>query len=391
MTSYQQAMEIILGSVSRLGLEQVGLHESFGRVLAEDVFSDMDMPPFDKAAVDGYACRRSDLGRELQVLEVIAAGQVPSHTIEQGQCTKIMTGSQVPSGADMVLMVEHTLETRPGYIRFTGGESATNIARKAEDVKTGDLVVKKGVRLMPQQVAVLASVGHVNPLVSKMPRVGILSTGDELVEPQERPGPGQIRNSNALQLAAQVQRAGAIPFMMGIVPDNEAATDKAMKQALAENDLVVFTGGVSAGDFDFVPEIMRKNQVNILFEKVAVKPGRPTVFGRTGSCSIFGLPGNPVSSLINFEVFVKPLLYRMMGFHWQPQTFELPIETDFYRKKADRLEFLPVILSPEGRISLAAYHGSGHIHALCQANALMIIPVGTYGYKKGDLVHVRPL
>lgn len=391
MKSYQEALEIILSSAIATGNERVGLEESSGRVLAENVYSDMDMPPFDKAAVDGYACRRSDLGMELKVMELIAAGQVPSQRIEKGQCTKLMTGAMVPQGADMVLMVEVTNETIPGYIRFTGGESATNIAYKAEEIKTGDLVVKKGVQILPQHVAVLASVGYVNPLVSKKPRVAILSTGDELVEPREKPGPGQIRNSNATQLVAQVLKADAIPNYMGIVADTKEATDRALKRALAENDMVLVTGGVSVGDFDFVPEIMRKNQVEILFEKVAIKPGRPTVFGRTGHSSIFGLPGNPVSSFINFEVFVKPLLFKMMGLQWQPKNFTLQMEVDFYRKKADRLEFLPVIINPSGTVDLVTYHGSAHIHALCHANALMTIPAGINSFKKGESVHVRSL
>ncbi|HSV88650.1 MAG TPA: gephyrin-like molybdotransferase Glp [Bacteroidales bacterium] len=391
MTTYQQALDIILGSVNTVGHERIKLEESYGRALAEDVYSDVDMPPFDKAAVDGYACRRSDLGMVLHILEVIAAGQVPSHRIEKGQCTKLMTGAPVPPGADMVIMVELTEKTQPGYIRFAGGESPANIAYKAEDVKIGDLVVKKGVRIMPQQVAVMASVGQVNPLVSKKPRVGILSTGDELVEPNKTPEDGKIRNSNAWQLVAQVLAAGAIPNYMGIVPDEEHAMNKAVGMALEQNNLVVITGGVSMGDYDIVPEIMRRNKVEILFEKVAVKPGRPTVFGRAGNCSIFGLPGNPVSTFINFEVFVKPLIFGMMGLAWQYLECELPLETDFLRKKADRLEFLPVKINSSGKVDLVSYHGSAHIHSLCQANALMTIPVGKTGIKKGELVNVRPL
>lgn len=391
MISFEKALETILSDVRETGTERVDFNEALYRVLAEDVFSDIDMPPFDKAAVDGYACRMEDLDKELEVLELIAAGEVPSKPVEKGQCTKIMTGAMVPAGADTVLMVEHTVETRPGYIRFNGKKTTRNIAYKAEDVKKGDLVWGKGLQILPQHVAIFASVGCVQPLVWKQPRVAILSTGDELVEPAQVPGSGKIRNSNGFQLIAQVRAAHCIPNYMGIIPDDEEATDRAISKALAENDMVILTGGVSMGDFDFVPKIMKKNKVEILFQKVAVKPGRPTVFGRTQGSYIFGLPGNPVSSFINFEMFAKPLLYKMMGYQWKARELELPMGVDFQRKKADRLEFLPVKIDASGHVMPVSYHGSAHIHAVCLADAIMTIPQGINEIKKGAPVHVRPI
>jgi len=246
-------------------------------------------------------------------------------------------------------------------------------------------------QILPQHVAIFASVGCVNPLVACQPRVAILSTGDELVEPANVPGPGKIRNSNGFQLVAQVKAAHCIPNYMGIIPDDEDATDQAIGKALAENDMVILTGGVSMGDFDFVPKIMRKNKVDILFQKVAVKPGRPTVFGRTEKSYIFGLPGNPVSSFINFDVFAKPLLYKMMGFDWKARSLKLPMGIDFFRKKADRLEFLPVNIDENGRVVPVSYHGSAHIHAVCMADAIMTIPKGINEIKNGALINVRPI
>lgn len=391
MIRFEEAREIILSNVILTGTERVDFNQALNRVLAEDVFSDVDMPPFDKAAVDGYACRREDLGRELEVLEVIPAGTTPTKAIGQGQCTKLMTGAMVPEGADTVIMVEQTEEINPGLIRFSGPKTSSNIAQKAEDVKKGDLVLQKGTLILPQHIAILASVGCVEPLVSRQPRVAILSTGDELVEPALTPGAGQIRNSNGFQLIAQVRSAHCIPNYMGIIPDDEEATDRAISQALVENDLVLLTGGVSMGDFDFVPKIMRKNGVNILFQKVAVKPGKPTVFGKTNQTYIFGLPGNPVSSFINFEVFAKPLLYRMMGRDWQPGELSLKMGVDFHRKKADRLEFLPVINDETGTVTPVSYHGSAHIHAMVLANGIMSIPAGIHEIKKGAPVNVRPV
>ena len=391
MISFEDALSLITTDVLTMDTERVDFRNSLHRVLAENVYSDIDMPPFDKAAMDGYACRREDLGSEMEMLEVIAAGDVPIRKIESGTCSKIMTGAMVPDGADTVIMVEQTRRTEEGKVVFTAEKTSPNIARKGEDVKTGDLVWQKGMPILPQHIAILAAIGHTTPLVAKQPRVGVLSTGDELVEPAIFPESGKIRNSNGFQLAAQVQNAHGISNYMGIIPDDETATDKAISKALAENDVVILSGGVSAGDFDFVPKIMRENGVDILFQKVAVKPGRPTVFGRTKDTYIFGLPGNPVSSFINFEVFVKPLLMAMMGAEYNPVEQKLPMGVEFKRKKADRLEFIPVNVDTEGQVSPVSYHGSAHIHAICLADGLMRIPKGVHELKKGVTTYVRPL
>ena len=391
MISFEKALDIILNSSRYLGDERVDFTDSLDRVLAEDVFSDVDMPPFDKAAMDGFACRREDLSAELEVIETIAAGQIPEKSVGPGQCARIMTGAMIPEGADTVIMVEQTEETGTEKIRFTAAKTTPNIAYQAEDVKVGDVMWRKGQPIKPSHIAIFSAVGCTNPLVARQPRVAILSTGDELVEPNEKPGPGKIRNSNAWQLMAQVTQAGSVPVYMGIVPDTREDTDIAISKALAENDVVILTGGVSMGDFDFVPEIMRKNKVDIHFQKVAVKPGRPTVFGVTDKSWIFGLPGNPVSSFINFEIFVKPLLYKLMGYDFKPVEMKLPMGVNFKRKKADRLEWVPVKMNENAEVVPVSYHGSAHIHAVCLSNALMSVAVDTFEIAKGELVNVRPI
>ncbi len=391
MISFEKALDIILSSARYLGDERVDFTDSLDRVLAEDVFSDVDMPPFDKAAMDGFACRREDLPAELEVIETIAAGQIPEKSVGPGQCARIMTGAMIPEGADTVIMVEQTEVAGTERIRFTAAKTTPNIAYQAEDVKLGDVMWRKGQPIKPSHIAIFSAVGCTNPLVAIQPRVAILSTGDELVEPNEKPGPGKIRNSNAWQLMAQVTQAGCIPNYMGIVPDTKEDTDMAISKALAENDVVLLTGGVSMGDFDFVPEIMRKNKVDIRFQKVAVKPGRPTVFGVTEKSWIFGLPGNPVSSFINFEIFVKPLLYKLMGNEFKPVELILPIGVNFTRKKADRLEWVPVEITENAEVVPVSYHGSAHIHAVCLSNALLSVPVDKFEIAKGEFVNVRPI
>lgn len=390
MISFEEALKVVLEDVRQTATEKVSLNDSLNRVLAENVYSDVDMPPFNKAAVDGYACKLADIDKELEVIELVAAGDVPSKKIEEGQCTKIMTGAMVPEGADAILMVEHTENVSDKRIRFLKDKTNLNIAYKAEDVKKGDLIWNKGMLIQAQHIAVFAAVGCANPLVSKRPRVAIMSTGDELVEPDKIPETGKIRNSNSSQLIAQVKAINCIPNYMGIVPDNEEATDIAISKALAENDVVVLSGGVSMGDFDFVPKIMKKNKVDIRFQKVAIKPGRPTVFGKTDKSYIFGLPGNPVSSFINFEMFVKPLLFKMMGNDFERRLLRMPLANDFKRKKADRLEFIPATISREG-VKPVEYHGSAHIHAICYAHGLISIPPDVFEIKKGEFVDVRQI
>jgi len=355
------------------------------------VFSDIDMPPFNRSAVDGYACRKADLNSTLTVIELIKAGKVPEKTIGEGQCSKIMTGAMVPEGADAVIMVEETDEVSEETIRFTGQRVAVNISYKAEDIRKGDKVLEEGVLIRPGQIAVLAAVGCTMPLVYKQPVVAVLSTGDELVEPDIFPEPSQIRNSNAAQLMAQITAMNAIPKYFGLVPDDEEQTRKSIEQALASADLVLLTGGVSMGDFDFIPGILQEQRVEILFNRIAVQPGKPTVFGLRDDKYVFGLPGNPVSSFVQFEMLVKPLLYALSGHTYRPVQFKLPLAVDYTRRNNQRLAFVPVTFLQSQGVTPVEYHGSAHIHAYVAADGIMRVPLGINHFKKGDLVDVRSL
>jgi len=391
MISLDQAISIAHSKARVLGTEPVDLFRSTGRILAQDVFADADMPPFNKSSMDGYACRRADLEQELSVIELIPAGKSPTKTIAQGQCSKIMTGAQVPQGADTVLMVEYCRETAPGIIRFTGNNTNVNICQKGEDLKKGQLVLSSGSLLKPQHIAMLATVGCIRPLVFKRPGIGIISTGSELVNPEEKPNPSQIRNSNGPQLCAQAIGAGFHAHDYGIVPDDEQLIREKVEQSINENDVTILSGGVSVGDFDFVPQIIRDLGFEIHFSKISIKPGQHTTFASKENKYIIGLPGNPVSSFIQFEVFVRSFLMKLMNYTQTEIQLPMVMNHSFNREKSDRDECLPVQITEEKEVKLIDYHGSAHIHAYHQAFGFITLPAGKTELMKGEIVDVRPL
>ena len=391
MKLLEDALKIVLDSAYEVETEKVEMNDSLNRILAEDVLSDMDMPPFNKSAMDGYACRMEDLKNELEVIETIPAGQIPDKEIQKNQCSKIMTGSMVPKGANCVIMVEHTKEIAGNKIIFTEEKTNQNIAFKAEDINIGDTVLKKGTLIKAQHIAVLASVGCTNPNVFRKIKVGVISTGSELVEPKKKPGLSQIRNSNAYQLQSQIRQIGCIPSYIGIAIDTHEASLKAITTALNTNDVILLSGGVSMGEFDFIPQILENLDIEIFFQTLAVQPGKPTVFGRTGKKFVFGLPGNPVSSFNIFELLAKPLIYKMMGYNYKPLSIKLPLAKSYEREKAKRLSFIPVKITDDGKVLPLEYHGSAHIRALVHADGLISVPIGVSKINEGELVNVRQI
>jgi len=391
MISFDEALNIVLQSGYERGSERVSFERSLDRVLAEDIRSDMMMPPFDKSAVDGYACRKEDMANELEVIGIIPAGKYLDKTIGENQCAKIMTGAPLPDGADAVIMLEDVKETGSNRIKYQKDKVKNNICYRGEDIQENAIVIPKGTLVSPQHIAVLATAGAVNPLVYKKVRVAVISTGDELVEPDKKPGISKIRNSNAYQLKAQIDRMGASSDYVGIALDNEESTRKMITRAFDGNDIVLLTGGVSMGDFDFVPKVLKELGVEIKFKSIAAQPGRPTVFGTRNRQFIFGLPGNPVSSFVQFELLVKPLVYQLSGHTYQTLQLKLPMAKDYTRKKAERLSWIPVKINENSEIIPLEYHGSAHINALTEADGLIAIPVGKTTLNKGDLVNVRQI
>jgi molybdopterin molybdotransferase len=389
MLALDDAAQVIQSSARQLGFEFVDIDESMNRILAEDVISDIDMPPFNRSAMDGYACRRSDLANELFVIETIRAGYTPKKTIGKNQCAKIMTGSVVPLGADCVIMVEQTRIQTENTIRFTGRHTPDNICPRGQDVRIDEVVLPRGTRIRAQHVAVLAAVGCTNPCVSRQPRVAVISTGDELVRPDEKPRHCQIRESNGHQLSAQIRQLGGIAENYCIVPDLRLDIDRILRKAIAETDVVIFSGGVSAGDYDYVPEIMSQLGVNVIFNKIAVKPGKPTVFGICNDVYCFGLPGNPVAGFVVFELLVKPFLYEIMGHEYKPSISYIPLVQSLKRNKAERQSWFPVVIDDFGQAIPVEYHGSAHISALCNAYGLVHLDTGVSEIKEGTIVEVR--
>ncbi|HOX24262.1 MAG TPA: molybdopterin molybdotransferase MoeA [Candidatus Krumholzibacteria bacterium] len=391
MITFEQATAIVLGSARYLGDERVPLSACLGRVLAADARADLDLPPFDKSAMDGFACRRADLPGPLVVVATVAAGATPTAALAPRQCARIMTGAPIPRGADCVVKFEDAEVLPDGTVRSGVAARSDNICRQGEDARRGGTVLPRGTRIGPQHVAVLATVGCAQVPVARRPRVAILATGDELVPVDARPAPGQIRNSNGPQLEAQALAAGVLPAVYGPVRDDREDLTRALRQAAAEHDVVLLSGGVSEGDFDLVPQAMQDVGLVIRFDRVAVKPGRPTTFAVGPDVWCFGLPGNPVSTFLQFEFLVKPLLRRLMGCDREPPVVTARLAGPVSRRHADRESWLPVMLTDAGDAQPLEYHGSGHINALWRADGIIAVPAGTKSLAKGALVRVRPL
>ncbi len=404
MITFEEAYKILMHNSERyvLKCETVDLLNSLGRVLCSDIVSDMNMPPFDKAAMDGYACRKEDIYNELDVIEIVAAGQIPKKEIGKNQATKIMTGAMLPKGADAIIIVENTIEIAQNRIKNTKNGKNLNVCQVeiddkpnlnicyiGEDIKEGEIVLKKGKLIKPEDIAVLASVGCVQVPVSKQIRVAVIATGSELVEPHEKPSISQIRNSNSAQLIAQITAMGAIPSYIGIADDLEESAQNTINQAINDNDVVLLTGGVSMGDFDLVPAIVEKNGFEILFHHLAVQPGKPTLLAVKSDKFLFGLPGNPVSAFTQFELLAKPLIYKMQGHDFVPLAIKMPLAETYSRKKYSRKSWIPVRITEDGKVQIVNYHGSAHINALSFAQGLIVIEIGQKQIMAGELVTVR--
>jgi molybdopterin molybdotransferase len=403
MLSVSQAQALILQEARPLPPEVVPVAPAvLGSVLAEDVASDLDMPPYDKALMDGYAVRAADLpeGRgALQVVEEITAGRVSRHALGPGQASRIMTGAPIPAGADAVVMVERTrlLDDGRVLVEDRPPRRGDNVLPRGREMRSREVILAAGATLRPQELGLLAAVGREQVRAVPPPRVAVLSTGDELVEAAEVPGPGQIRNSNGPMLTALAARAGARPRYLGIARDRLDSLRPLVEEGLRD-DVLVLSGGVSAGKLDLVPGVLQEAGVKAHLHKVEMKPGKPAFFGTREAdgrrALVFGLPGNPVSALACFALFVRPALRRLAG-HVSPGTEPLAATmAEDFAYRTDRPTYHPAHLEVcEGRCMVRAvpWFGSADLRGLARANALLLLPVGDHQHRAGGTFPVVPL
>jgi molybdopterin molybdotransferase len=400
MIQVDAARETILSKIRFKGVEKISINDALGRVLAEDIVARRDNPPMDNSAMDGYALIAADIQTatpenpvKLEVAEEIAAGYTATGVLKRGQAFRIMTGAPIPEGADAVIMQEDTEKNGASVLVMDKAEVGENIREAGEDVREGEVVVRKGVTLNPAHIGMMAVVGRSQVFVSQRPKVAILSTGDEILDLDDQPDGPCIFNSNGYMLAAQIRSAGGIPCYLGIASDTEEDLMEKFKWAL-ECDLVVSSGGVSVGDYDLVKASLKKLGQEMLFWKVAMKPGKPLAFGRIGETPIFGLPGNPVSSFVSFEQFVRPSIRKVLGCsELMPKTVQARL-TRTIKKKPGRQHFLSSNLvweKGEYTVTPAGEQGSGILKSASNANALMIFPLEASTLGAGDLVSVQML
>jgi len=378
--------------------ETTQLLSSAGRILAETIVADRDFPPFRRAMRDGYAVRAADVANPPATLEVIGeikAGILPEDlpaNLETGQAAGIMTGAPAPEGADAVVMVEYTSLTDNRVTITRGIASGDNIVPAGSEAKQGETLLQPGTRIDYGAIAVAASVGRESLSVFRRPEVAILSTGDEVVEIGARPGPHQIRNSNSYSLAAQVQAAGGTPRMLGIARDEAVHLRFLMEQGL-KHDLLLLTGGVSMGKYDLVEGVLSEFGAEFFFTGAQIQPGRPVVFGRARERYFFGLPGNPISTMVTFDLFVRPMLDALAGMVPEQLRFLHARLKAEIRTKTGLKRFLPGRLSGEfeqAEVELAGWHGSGDVAAMGRANCYVVIPEDREKIAAGEWVPVMP-
>jgi molybdopterin molybdotransferase len=380
--SVEEALDRVLATVRVLEPERVDLLQAAGRVLAESVATDRDIPPLTNSAMDGYAVRGTDLVGvqppvRLRVVGEVAAGHVPSVAVASGQAVRIMTGAPVPEGANTVVRFEDTRLDGDTVEILKAPQPGANVRRAGEDVRAGQVVLQPGAVLRPQEIGMLAAVGCLEVAVVRRPQVAVLATGDEVVPPDQPPGPGQIRDANSYTVAAQVQACSGVPFILGVARDREALVRQGMREALDRRaDFIITSGGVSVGDFDLVKQVLA-TEGEIHFWSLNMKPGRPLAFGVVGGVPLLGLPGNPVAAMISTELFARPALLKMQGFTNWSQPTVLARLTQPVARKDGRRHYLRVQLreTESGyEATLTGDQGSGILNSLVQADGLAVIP-----------------
>jgi len=397
MITVDKALDIVLRNVGVLETETVAIEQANGRILAQEVRADIDLPPFDRARMDGYALRARDADvapARLQVIGEIAAGAQFDREVGSGEAVKIFTGAPLPRGADSVQKVEVTRANGHTVEILETVKLGQFVTPRASEVAAGQVVLLPGKEIGPAELAVLASFGYDNVKVGKRPRVAVLSTGSELVAVAAKPTAAQIRNSNSYTLASYSERAGAVVDLFDTVQDTPEATRNTLLEASHDRDIVITSGGVSMGDYDLVKAALKEIRAEIFFDRVIIRPGKPIVFAKRGATFFFGLPGNPVSTSVTFNVFVRPAIRRMQGeSSAASQTVRAVLSTSI-KDASSRRSYLPGRLFIEdghAMVESLKWGGSSDLVAFMRANALIIVREEVHEIVAGQQVEVLPL
>ncbi|MEC4681852.1 MAG: gephyrin-like molybdotransferase Glp [Nitrospirota bacterium] len=402
LTSLTAAQQIVLDAAQPLGCEKIGLLDALGRVLGEAIIAPRANPPWDNSAMDGFAVRWADIKQEhaitkipeLTVVDDVAAGAVATKSVGPGEAIRIMTGAPMPAGADTVVRIEYTepSETTVRIMLSEYGQGA-NIRSKGEDVQKGDCIIAKGTQLRSGEIGMLAILAKSFVLVHQRPRVGILSTGDELADLDESLDEHKIINSNSYGIAAGVQEAGGIPVLLGIAKDSPDSLKEKIQQGLT-CDILVLSGGISMGDSDFTKPVFAELGADMNFWKLAIRPGQPVAFGKIQRTLAFGLPGNPVSSMVTFDQLVRPAMMKMGGYGtWKRPVVKATFQESF-SKQTDRRHFLRGVLTYENGtlvVRTTGKQGSGILTSMVKANGFIDVPEEIERLQPGDIVDVQLL
>jgi molybdopterin molybdotransferase len=398
MLSVAEAIQVVRQQTAPLATERVSLERVLGRVLAEDVVADSDLPPFDRAQMDGYAIRARDVTEapaRLRIVGESAAGRGWHHQLEEGQAVRIMTGAPVPAGADSVQQVELTHELKDGTVveLLETVETGKSIVPRGAEIKAGELVLRAGTTINAAMMAVLAAFGYAQVEVFRKPRVAVLATGSELVAVDQKPGQDQIRDSNNYSISAYAELAGAVVERMPLTGDETSLLKTQLAEAAKRSDLIVTSGGVSMGVYDVTKAALKELDAEIFFERVALRPGKPTVFARLPNGTlVFGLPGNPVSVSVTFNLFARTALLAMQGTAEPALKRETAVLARTVKGTIDRESYLPAQIMTNDDAELVAFPlkwgGSSDFVAFALTTALLIVPANVKAIEAGSLVSV---
>jgi len=390
MLNLKEARKIVLENVKLSEKVKVPLFSSYGRFLSENIRAKNDIPSFSRSLMDGYAVREIDIKKLpciLKIKRIISAGKVFKGEIKRGECVKIMTGAKVPEICDRVIKIEDTVDLRNGYVKILKKDRDRFINYKGEMIKKGEIILRKGSFIREFEMSVLASFGIKYVPVYNLPEVALIVTGDEIIDYRKELKDGKVREINSVLLRGLFKKIGIVPKFFGIVKDSEKKLMRVLNEAIRNYDILVVSGGVSMGDFDLVPKVLKKSGVKIIFHKVKVKPGKPFLFGKKGNKIIFGVPGNSVSGIVSFINFIKPAILKMTGKegNYFPEVYrgELKRELNFI---SDRFTFLPCKVEIDNKkfvVEPAKYVCSADVVSLTKANAFMLLKEGNYKLKKG--------